>query len=44
YCRPQVASVGYTEQAALDAGYDIRVGRFPFRDVLPRLVTPCREI
>ncbi len=31
YCRPQVASVGYTEQAALDAGYDIRVGRFPFR-------------
>lgn len=31
YCRPQVASVGYTEQAALDAGYDIRIGRFPFR-------------
>ncbi len=31
YCRPQVASVGYTEQAARDAGYQIRVGRFPFR-------------
>jgi dihydrolipoamide dehydrogenase len=31
YCRPQVASVGYTEQAALDAGLDIRVGRFPFK-------------
>lgn len=30
YCRPQVASIGYTEQAALDAGFDIRVGRFPF--------------
>ena len=29
YCRPQVASIGYTEQAALDAGFDIRVGRFP---------------
>lgn len=31
YCRPQVASVGYTEQAALEAGLDIRVGRFPFK-------------
>ena len=30
YCRPQVASIGYTEQAALDAGFEIRVGRFPF--------------
>ena len=29
YCRPQVASVGMTEQAAKDAGHDIRVGRFP---------------
>ena len=25
-----MASIGYTEQAALDAGFDIRVGRFPF--------------
>ena len=30
YCTPQVASVGYTEVQACDAGYDIRVGRFPF--------------
>ncbi len=30
YCRPQVASVGLTEQAARDAGYEVRVGRFPF--------------
>ena len=30
YCQPQVASVGLTEQAALDAGRTIRVGRFPF--------------
>jgi len=29
YCRPQVASIGMTEQAARDAGHDIRVGRFP---------------
>jgi len=31
YCRPQVASVGLTEQAALDAGYEVKVGRFPFK-------------
>ncbi len=30
YCMPQVASVGLTEQKAIDAGYDIKVGRFPF--------------
>jgi len=29
YCRPQVASLGLTEQAAKDKGYEIRVGRFP---------------
>jgi dihydrolipoamide dehydrogenase len=31
YSRPQVASVGLTESAARDAGYEVRVGRFPFR-------------
>lgn len=30
YCHPQVASVGLTEKAAKDAGYKIKVGRFPF--------------
>src|SRR5712691_5330750 len=30
YCSPQVASVGLTEAAAKEAGYEIRVGRFPF--------------
>jgi dihydrolipoamide dehydrogenase len=30
YCTPQVASVGLTEAAARDKGYEIRVGRFPF--------------
>ncbi|MDO6727265.1 dihydrolipoyl dehydrogenase [Cognatishimia sp. 1_MG-2023] len=30
YCHPQVASVGFTEAKAKEAGYEIRVGRFPF--------------
>ena len=30
YCHPQVASVGLTEAQAKEAGYKIRVGRFPF--------------
>ncbi len=30
YCRPQVASVGLTEDKAKEAGYDIKVGKFPF--------------
>ncbi len=30
YCRPQVASVGLTEEAAKQAGHQVKVGRFPF--------------
>ena len=30
YTNPEVASVGYTEKAAKEAGYDIKVGKFPF--------------
>ena len=30
YCRPQVASVGLTEQAAKEQGREVRIGRFPF--------------
>ncbi|HEX2943733.1 MAG TPA: dihydrolipoyl dehydrogenase [Rhodopila sp.] len=30
YCRPQVASVGLTEARAKEAGYTVKVGRFPF--------------
>jgi dihydrolipoamide dehydrogenase len=30
YCHPQVASVGLTEAKAKEAGYSIKVGRFPF--------------
>jgi dihydrolipoamide dehydrogenase len=30
YCEPQVASVGLTEAKAREAGYDVKVGKFPF--------------
>ena len=29
YCYPEIASVGYTEQQAKEAGYEIKVGKFP---------------
>ena len=31
YCHPEVASVGLTEKAARNAGYEIKIGTFPFR-------------
>ena len=30
YCQPEIASVGYTEKKAKEAGYEIKVGKFPF--------------
>ena len=30
YCSPEIASVGYTEQGAKDAGFEVKVGKFPF--------------
>lgn len=30
YCHPEVASVGMTEAQAKEAGYEIKVGKFPF--------------
>ena len=30
YCQPQVASIGMTEEKAKTAGYDIKIGRFPY--------------
>ncbi|MCS4057639.1 pyruvate/2-oxoglutarate dehydrogenase complex dihydrolipoamide dehydrogenase (E3) component, partial [Salinibacter ruber] len=31
YCQPQIASVGHTEEEAKEAGYDVKVGTFPFK-------------
>ncbi len=31
FCQPQIASVGYTEEEAEEAGYDVKVGKFPFK-------------
>ena len=30
YCSPEIASVGFTEARAKEAGYDVKVGKFPF--------------
>jgi dihydrolipoamide dehydrogenase len=30
YCSPEIASVGFTEASALAAGYEIKIGKFPF--------------
>lgn len=29
FCQPQVGSIGYTEQQAKDAGFNVKIGRFP---------------
>ncbi|MEM8885941.1 MAG: dihydrolipoyl dehydrogenase [Planctomycetota bacterium] len=31
YCQPQVASLGMSEEKAKEAGYDVMIGRYPFR-------------
>jgi len=31
YCQPQVASFGLTEAQAIEAGYELKIGRFPFQ-------------
>ena len=30
YCNPEIASVGFTEKQAIEKGYKIKIGRFPF--------------
>lgn len=30
YCSPEIASVGMTEEAARTAGYEVKIGKFPF--------------
>jgi len=31
YCQPQVASIGLTEEKAREKGYELKIGKFPFR-------------
>ena len=31
YCQPQVASIGMTEEKAIESGHELRIGRFPFQ-------------
>lgn len=33
YTRPEVASVGYTEAQARELGYEVKVGKFPWRGI-----------
>ena len=30
YCQPQVASIGMSEEKAIEAGYELKIGRFPY--------------
>ncbi|NNM94127.1 MAG: dihydrolipoyl dehydrogenase [Bacteroidia bacterium] len=30
YCQPEIASVGYTEKGAKEAGYELKIGKFPY--------------
>ncbi len=30
YCQPEIASVGYTEKKAKEAGFQLKIGKFPF--------------
>ncbi|MBA3706171.1 MAG: dihydrolipoyl dehydrogenase [Bacteroidetes bacterium] len=30
YCQPEIASVGYTEAKAKEAGFEVKIGKFPF--------------
>jgi dihydrolipoamide dehydrogenase len=30
YCQPQIASIGMTEEKAIEEGYELKVGKFPF--------------
>ncbi|MFQ5858131.1 MAG: dihydrolipoyl dehydrogenase family protein, partial [Anaerolineae bacterium] len=43
YCLPQVASIGMTEEAAREAGYEVDVGKFPFQAIGKALAINDRE-
>ncbi len=43
YCSPEVASVGLTEKQAIEQGYDIKIGTFPFRALGKSMATAKTE-
>ena len=43
YCEPEIASVGLTEQQAIDQGYQIHVGTFPFSALGKTLAEGSRD-
>jgi len=43
YCDPQVASVGLTEAKAKEAGYNVKVGKFPFTAIAKAKIEDASE-
>jgi len=43
YCDPQVASVGLTEAKAKEAGYSVKVGKFPFTAIAKAKIEDASE-
>lgn len=43
YCQPQVASIGMTEEKAKAAGYELKIGRFPYSASGKARATGARE-
>jgi dihydrolipoamide dehydrogenase len=43
YCLPQVASVGLTESKAVEAGYKVKIGKFPFSAVSKARIEDATE-
>jgi dihydrolipoamide dehydrogenase len=43
YCDPQVASVGLSEAKAVEAGYKVKVGKFPFSAVSKARIDDATE-
>ena len=39
YCHPEVASVGLTEKMATEQGYELKIGKFPFRGLGKSMAT-----
>jgi dihydrolipoamide dehydrogenase len=38
YCRPEIASIGLTEQQARDAGHDVKIGKVPFQAIAKAII------